>query len=270
MSRVAAVGALFVALFATSAGARTWHINAAGTGDAPTIAAGVDSAVAGDTILVAPGTYAVRDIVLGPGVVLTSEGGPTVTRITEEAADVTYGVVCSGYPPGSPSSEVSGFWFEGFTAPVGAVGVFDPSTNATIEFCVFTGNDYGIVTALSCHATVRNCTFVGLDEIDEGLHVAGGEVHLEYSIMWDHQIGGVYAVFVDYLYPGERGINLLAFSLDPQFCGPLVGNYYLQDDSPCAPGNFDPMVGLIGALPVACGPVKTEPSSWGKVKSLYR
>jgi len=60
------------------------------------------------------------------------------------------------------------------------------------------------------------------------------------------------------------------FSADPQFCG--VGNYYLQNDSPCAPGNhpdgFD--CGVIGPLPVGCGPVSVQTKTWGAVKALYR
>ena len=45
---------LFLAL-AGAANARTWLINATGTGDAPTIQAGVDSAAAADTVLLADG-----------------------------------------------------------------------------------------------------------------------------------------------------------------------------------------------------------------------
>ena len=40
----------------TSPEARTWYVNEAGTGDAPTIPAAMDSAAYGDTVLVGPGT----------------------------------------------------------------------------------------------------------------------------------------------------------------------------------------------------------------------
>ena len=54
------------------------------------------------------------------------------------------------------------------------------------------------------------------------------------------------------------------------FCGD--GNYYLQSDSPCALGNQPDGIdcGLIGPLPVGCGPVTIETRTWGSIKAMYR
>lgn len=53
-----ALAALAVSLvLVDSALTRTWHVAADGSGDAPTIAAAVDSSVSGDVILVGPGTH---------------------------------------------------------------------------------------------------------------------------------------------------------------------------------------------------------------------
>jgi parallel beta-helix repeat protein len=62
-------------------------------------------------------------------------------------------------------------------------------------------------------------------------------------------------------------------AVDPEFCGiDDSGNYYLQSDSPCAPGNhpagYD--CGVIGALPVNCGTVPTKQRTWGSVKEMYK
>ncbi len=66
-------------------------------------------------------------------------------------------------------------------------------------------------------------------------------------------------------YMGEFG-NI---SADPQFCGLLGDDLELQSDSPCAPDHSG-TCGLIGALPVGCGPVSVSPASWGSIKALYR
>jgi hypothetical protein len=64
-------------------------------------------------------------------------------------------------------------------------------------------------------------------------------------------------------------------AVDPQFCGsdPKVsGNYFLQSDSPCAPGNHPDAIpcGLIGAYPVGCEEESVEKSSWGAIKAIYK
>jgi pectin methylesterase-like acyl-CoA thioesterase len=73
------------ALLANSAYAATVHMPA----EYPTIQAGIDAAVAGDTVLVAPGTYSDcvhfdedgrrNCAIITRSVTLQSEGGPSVT-----------------------------------------------------------------------------------------------------------------------------------------------------------------------------------------------
>lgn len=80
-----------------------------------------------------------------------------------------------------------------------------------------------------------------------------------------------------YRYGGDctdqTGVNG-NISVDPQFCGvDDSGNYYLQGDSPCAPGGHpdgEVECGQIGAFGVGCGTVSTKKTTWGGVKSIYR
>jgi len=64
---------------AGSSEGRTWHIQADGQGDAPTVQAGIDSSVSGDTVLVAAGTYNENVDFNGKDIVLRSQDGPLVT-----------------------------------------------------------------------------------------------------------------------------------------------------------------------------------------------
>lgn len=62
-------------------------------------------------------------------------------------------------------------------------------------------------------------------------------------------------------------------SVDPQFCGIYDSdNYYLQSDSPCAPGNHPDgsNCGLIGAFGINCETLGITETTWGTIKNLYR
>jgi hypothetical protein len=72
--------------------------------------------------------------------------------------------------------------------------------------------------------------------------------------------------------PDKTGIDG-NFSQDPEYCGvDGSGNYFLQSDSPCAPGNHPDGhdCGLIGAHEVKCGEVDAQSKTWGNVKMLYK
>lgn len=74
--------------------AAIWRIEPSGGGDAPTIQAGIDSSAAGDTILLADGTFTGvgnREIYfLGKAVVVTSDNGPDMAMIDCEGLGIAF------------------------------------------------------------------------------------------------------------------------------------------------------------------------------------
>lgn len=97
-----------------SALSRTWYIKPDGTGDAPTIQAGVDSAASGDTVLVAPGSYH-ENVLMKGGITLASVAGWSSTSI-EPPARLTPIIKCTDSVPGAV---VMGFTLKGGRAPLG-------------------------------------------------------------------------------------------------------------------------------------------------------
>ena len=59
------------------------------------------------------------------------------------------------------------------------------------------------------------------------------------------------------------------FSANPLFCDPEAKDFTLATGSPCAPPGVTGC-GLVGALPVGCGPISVEPASWASIKARYR
>ena len=67
------IAAVLLLATASPAGARIWHVNAMGTGDAPTIPAAVDSTAPGDTIAIACGDYVVPETGIPHSLRITGE-----------------------------------------------------------------------------------------------------------------------------------------------------------------------------------------------------
>ena len=70
---------ILLALLASQAQARTWNIKVDGSGDAPTIQAGIDSATVGDTVLAMPGHYLENIDFKGKAIVVSGSGAEVTT-----------------------------------------------------------------------------------------------------------------------------------------------------------------------------------------------
>jgi parallel beta-helix repeat protein len=158
--------------------------------------------------------------------------------------------------------------------------------SSRVEYNTLVQNAVGIVIEQSYSVTIRNNTLDGLGAEGIVVTTASDPVidnniisRIRYAVECDPSTSPTFAcnnVFDAYVrYTGcsdQTGLNG-NFALDPQYCGiDDSGNYFLQSDSPCAPGNhptgYD--CGLIGAHDVKCGKVEAAQKSWGGIKSLYR
>ena len=112
MRRATLVFLLLILIPLTAQSGRVWTVDPGGSGDALTIQAGIDSASAGDTVIVVCGTYYEYGIVMKDSVYLASQSySPTcVTIDAEEQGRV---MLCDGL-----SSET---WIVGFTLVGGLV-----------------------------------------------------------------------------------------------------------------------------------------------------
>jgi hypothetical protein len=172
------IPALAVLLLAAVACPATWHVPS----QCPTIQAGIDSASAGDTVLVACGTYYEHDIVIKSGTCLRSETGEAeCVTIDGEGlgrvmccADASRGTivegltVTNGLADGAPSS-----WGD-----CGA-GLYLESSSPKLTHCVFRSNravdrGAGVYFSFGSQPRIDNCSFVtNLARIGAGLDCGG-------------------------------------------------------------------------------------------------
>jgi hypothetical protein len=175
MGRTVAVCGLALLLLASAAQARTWHITTTGTGDAPTIQAGIDSAAAGDTVLAAPGTYA-ENLIMKDGVVLVSSEGSDSTSILPELNDIPV-ITCDSLGAGTV---IEGFTFAGIRS-IGS-GPVILSKDASVEIKGnrfadnYSGGNGGCIAQTGGAGSISGNVFEADTAADWG-----GAVYCEYS-----------------------------------------------------------------------------------------
>jgi hypothetical protein len=143
-------------LFAVSSHADTIHVPA----DQPTIQAGIDRAVDGDTVLVAPGTYVENIDFKGKGITVKSSSGAESTVINgKDPQDPDYGSVVffmkweqadsvlEGFSLMKGSGTYLDYW--GFWDPYGG-GIFCKASSPTILNNIITENDADFGGGISC------------------------------------------------------------------------------------------------------------------------
>jgi hypothetical protein len=159
---------LFLTILTSTAHAATIHV----PGDQPTIQAGIDAAVDGDTVLVADGTYTGegnREIDFGgKAIVVMSENGPEVTIIDCEGAGRGFYFHSGEYL----SSVVDGFTITNGAGvfPEGG-GMYNDGSSPTVKNCTFSGNSPNGMSNNNSIPRVINCTFSGSTY---GMYNSGG------------------------------------------------------------------------------------------------
>jgi hypothetical protein len=125
--------------------------------DQPTIQAGIDAAVNGDTVLVAPGTYFENIDRLGKAIYLRSDASAEVTVI--DGNQVGSVVTCQSRE--EPSSVLCGFTLtngkEDLSGKSG--GMYNKYSKPTITHCIFLGNITRGIYNFKSSPTVIHCTF---------------------------------------------------------------------------------------------------------------
>lgn len=265
---------------AAVAEARVWHV----PDDVATLAAAMDSSVAGDTVLVGPGTYYAQHLELTDGIVLTSEYGPLETLISGVPNYLDHGgLYCIGL---SEYTEISGFHLAYFSPGLVGDGTATIWIDGSRDVCL-RNNIIGMsdccqwalhVTGFQGRLVIENCTFyMGGIEFEQMCCFDDPlpETVFRNNIVWGWFYLSEWLIFPDfgcndYLNSSDiPSFDENSFSKDPLFCTDLAipQRYGLHGDSPCLPDSTG--CGLVGAIGVQCGATPIKKSTWGHLKNKY-
>lgn len=238
---------------------RTWRVPA----DAPTIGAALDSAAAGDTVLVEAGTYNEGGLVVDKNLVIMSEDGPAATIIDAQntrTSVFTLNAVAS-------NARIEGFTVRRAQSPTSGGGIYMFGSAATIANCVVADNSIvagGGISVVNSSPAIENCTIYNNTALGGIYYDAASGGSVTGCIIANTNSGsGLYCtmsadpqVSCTDLYGNDGGDAVCGtdagnnFSTEPRLCDPAGGSYYLQPTSPCAKRQIP---SLVGALDIGCG-----------------
>ncbi len=260
------ISAVALVLAAPSAAQSTWYVDVSatapgnGTPASPykslQFALDQSTTLAGDSLLVAPGTY-VENISISKNVHIQATAGPTQTRIVPKASGDA--VVFA-----APAGVLEGFTVCGTLSPI-SIGVF--LFEGTLKRCVVTGmaDGWAGIAIEITSGTIDQCTIIGNGLGLVGLTHFGGVVTMRNTIVWgnsqeDFAKGGLsgsvkYSAGLDsdpYWYasgignlPGEPGTHFFS-SGSPRL---VPGSPCIDAGDPASPLDPDGSRADIGAIP---------------------
>jgi len=274
--------------------ARTWRLNANGTGDAPTIQAAVNLAAPGDGILLEPGVYRETDILIdGKNITIdqtaasavlvppTPGSGTAMIIRNVTAAFQLNSLTFRGYQTGVSVESGSPFvnWIILKTCGKGLL-VSGASASVTMSYTLVDSCGTGIEVQAGGACTFPNETIVNCST---GALFTGGSPTLRYSIIASCgtgvQCAGSATLTCNDLWNnatnyGGCSAGPTDFFTDPIFCfltPPSPDLYYLHSTSPCWTMS-NPCSKKIGAFVsrTGCTGTSVEETTWGAIKDMYR
>jgi hypothetical protein len=286
---------LALLLAGSSASAASWTVRPDGSGDAPTIQAAIDSASAGDGIVVFGGFYHEEDLLVdGKDIFFQYSGGTPViiSSSYRSGTGITFrnvggnanllGFEFREFATGVSIENGSGmYWYCNIIDCGTAFEVSGASSAPQVMFCLVDSCGVGISVIDASGVNVRNMTIVSAGT---GAQILGGSMTLTRCIINSCGtgaicLGGSMSLSCNNLHLNTVDYGGCAAGTDdfyglPRFCfeaGGSPGLYYLHVDSPCWAENnacgFD--VGAFTQSP-GCTGTAVEESSWGAIKNLHR
>lgn len=186
--------------------AKTWNVYSDGSGDAPSIAAAVDSAAVGDMILLYPGVFVEHDIVVDKPVVIKGVMGPAFTYVNANNLGRCFVLASEAGAARLEDLTLTRGRAEG-VGLLGRGGAILCGSDATIVGCTITNSRAMLGGGMFIDgpaATVRNCRIYAnsADEAGGGMYVLASGGEIDHTIIAENTAaedgGGIY-------YGGDLG-----------------------------------------------------------------